>query len=71
MSEIQNQVLVVYSWERKRRSGLGSVNFTVNGDIPTIDSIRDMEKQICEKYEFKNVVILNIIQLGAKDTLSP
>mgnify|MGYP003530612092 CR=1 FL=1 len=71
MSEIQNQVLVVYSWERKRKSGFGSVDFTVDGDIPTIDSIRDMEKQICEKYKFKNVIILNIIELGAKDTLSP
>lgn len=59
----KKQILVVYHWRRKRERGVGNVDCTVDGDI-IMSSIRDMERQIREKFNFDNVVILNIIDLA-------
>lgn len=58
------QILVVYHWRRKRQRGVGNVDCTVDGDTHTISGIRDIERQICEKFNFDNVVVLNIIDLA-------
>ena len=60
------KILVVYHWLHKYGNGYGNVDFTVDYDVPSIENIREMERQICETYKFKNVVILNIINLESE-----
>ena len=59
-----NTILVVYHWRKKKNSGVGNVDCSVDGDVRTMSSIRDMESQICEKFGFDKAIILNIIPLG-------
>jgi hypothetical protein len=61
------KILVVYSYTSKYGHGNGNVDFTINYDIPTIENIRDMERQIRESCGFDNVVVLNIIPLGESE----
>lgn len=60
--------LVVYFYSVRGEQGYGNINFTCNYDTPTIESIRDTEKQIREANHFDGVVILNIIKLESEDT---
>jgi hypothetical protein len=61
-------ILVVYSYASKYGHGFGNVDFTCNYDVPKIENIREMEKQIRESCNVDNVAILNIIELGSEDT---
>lgn len=58
------QILVVYSYASKYGHGFGNVDFSFDGNIPTINAIREIERQISEKYCLGNVVVLNIIELA-------
>lgn len=61
---MKRQILVVYHWKRKKECGVGNVDCTVVGDGQTISGIRDIERQIREKFNFDNVIVLNIIELA-------
>jgi predicted RNase H-related nuclease YkuK (DUF458 family) len=56
-------ILVVYAFEHEHQMGYGNIDFTVNYDVPRISSIREMERQICEKFKFDHAVIMNVIKL--------
>ena len=60
--------LVVYSYLSKYGLGYGNIDFTCNYDVPTMKNIREMERQIREKFYFDNVVILNIIELNNEES---
>ena len=64
---MKKQILVVYKWKNETGSGFGNVNFTVDFNVPTIEDIREIERQICKSYYFDNVVVLNIIELGESE----
>lgn len=57
------KILVVYIYLTKHGLGYGNIDFTVNYDVPTLESIREIERQICESYCFDKVVVTNIINL--------
>jgi hypothetical protein len=62
------QILVVYSWISKYGNGFGNVDASCNWDVPSLENIRDIERQIRENYSFDNVVVLNIINLADKQS---
>ena len=64
---MKKQILVVYSWLSKYGNGFGNVDASCDWDVPSMENIREMERQICENYSFDNVVILNIIKLADKE----
>ena len=64
---MKKQILVVYHWLSKYGNGFGNVDFSCDYDVPSIENIREMERQICETYSFDNVVVLNIIELGNEE----
>lgn len=61
---MKKKFLAVYSWSAKYEKGLGNVDFTCNCDYPTMESIRDMERQIRENNNLEKVAVLNIIKLA-------
>lgn len=61
------RILAVYSWMSKHGNGFGNVDVSCNWDVPSMESIREIERQIRESYCFDNVVILNIIKLADKE----
>lgn len=61
---MKNKFLAVYHWLSKYGQGFGNVDFTCVGNTPTIEVIREIERQIREANCFNNVVILNIIMLA-------
>lgn len=67
---MKKQILVVYSWLSKHGKGFGNVDVSCNWDVPSMEDIREIERQIRENYCFDNVVILNIIKLADKEEKS-
>lgn len=61
---MKKKFLAVYSWSGKHGHGWGNIDFTCNYDYPTMESIRDMERQIRVKNKLENVAVLNIIKLA-------
>lgn len=64
---MKKKFLAVYQWVGNQGYGFGNIDFTCNYDHPTIESIRDAEKQIKEKIGYSSVVLLNIIRLADED----
>ena len=64
---MKRKILVVYQWMHKTGNGIGNVDVTINYNVPTIESIREIERQICELYGFAKVVVINIIELGESE----
>ena len=56
--------LVAYFWCAKHGHGYGNSEITVNFDVPTIENIREIEHKICESLCYKQVIVLNIIDLA-------
>ena len=61
---MKKQILVVYSYMSKYGSGFGNVDCSCSSDVLSLEGIREIERQIREKYCFDNVVVVNIIDLG-------
>ena len=64
---MKKKFLAVYSWLSKYGNGFGNCDFTCNYDYPTMESIRDMERQIREGNGFSQVAVLNIIKLADEE----
>lgn len=64
---MKKKFLAVYSWLGKKGHGFGNIDFICNYDYPTMESIRDMERQIREKNKLEKVVVLNIIKLADEE----
>lgn len=60
---MNKKILAVYSWVSNQENGLGNVICTVGFDVPSIENIREIERQIREANGFCAVVVLNIIDL--------
>ena len=59
------KILIVYNWASKNAHGFGNVSATCEyEEAPSIKNIREMERQIREKANYDNVVIVNIIELA-------
>ena len=63
---MMKQFLIVYSWISTYGSGFGNVECSCNYDVPRIEDLREIERQIREANNFSNVCILNIIRLEDK-----
>ena len=63
------KILVIYTYMSKKEYGWGSIDFTCDYDVPTIENIREMEQQIREKFNYNSVAILNIIKLKNEDKI--
>lgn len=50
---------------KQGQSGDGNIDVTVDSKIDSIEKIRELEKGLIEKYEFKSLVISNFIHFGA------
>ena len=50
---------------KQGQSGDGNIDVTVDSKIDSIEKIRELEKELIEKYEFKSLVITNFIHFGA------
>lgn len=55
--------LIVYNFKDHEISGLGNIPIKIDYDIYKYENIRKIEKEIAQKHDFENVVILNIIPL--------
>ena len=62
-------ILIVYYWVSKKGNGYGSTTADVNFDTPTFEAIRDMERQLCNTFNYSQVAIINIINLADAETL--
>jgi hypothetical protein len=58
------KVLIVYSHATNNNSGFGNVDADTDCYPLTIEMIRISEKNISEKFDLKNVVIINTILLN-------
>lgn len=61
------ELLVIYVWKNKYEHGYGNAYYTVDGDVLTSKNIRELERQLCEKFNYEGVVVLNIIELGDEE----
>ena len=57
------EILVVYHWTQRYKAGYGHVNASVEYDVPNIENIREIERQICERFNFDSAVVLNVLEL--------
>lgn len=69
--KVKNKYIIVFSCVHKDRlffkRDIGNCDMTTNDKAPfTAKAIRKIEKGISEKYNVKNVVILNIMELKNK-----
>lgn len=56
------KVMVVYSWSANLQQGYGNVSCTVPCEMGEKD-FRELESEIAKKFEYKTLVILNLITL--------
>lgn len=53
--------------DEKKNFGFGNVDVTVTNGIQTMDDVRDVQNYLCNKNNFKSLVILNYIELEVSE----
>lgn len=62
-AESKNYLAVYWYTSNRASQGIGNTEVTVNGTPTSFDIIRELERGIRERNDFRNVVLLNLIPL--------
>lgn len=64
---MNKKILVVYSWLSKYGHGFGNVDCDISHLPPTINDIREIERQMREANAYDQVAVINIIDLESEE----
>lgn len=63
-AHVTKEYFVSYSWIRDYSNGFGDAVFKTSSTVLTADTIEAFRKDLLEKNNFNQCVILNIVQLN-------